>query len=180
MFVAFKEIYDDSEKAMKKRNIVPVVQLLAFAPETWDDLMNYKDRLENKGASLGGLQPFLDRFKVWTIFQLDHLSIPTDVRELIVELLKLGKTPNPNVGKEDPIYPFEEKAIEFLADRSLGIPRYAMEYAYHCLERADEEQVKITRDNALRWIREYIGATGEEGEPAELEGNIHETEERLE
>jgi hypothetical protein len=179
MFVTFKEIYDIAESAKKTRKIVPVVQILAFAPETWEDLIKLKEKLENRGASVAGLQPFIDRIKGWTTFKLEDLA-SDDIRDLIVELLKLGRPKDTKEGINNSIYPFEEGAIKYIAEKSLGVPRWTMDYAYRCLEKADEEKANITRENAIKWIKQYTGVTGEEVEPAELEGDVHETEERLE
>lgn len=175
MFVAFKEIYDDAELEMTKRDIVPIVILLAVAPETWDDIRRIQAKLEDKGAP--GLAPFLGRFRPWTIFELQHLT-PNDIRELLNVLLRLGRSSH-HQGKPD-IYPFDEDSIRYIADKSFGIPRWAMEYANLCLERADEEKVDVTGDNASKWIRQLIGISLEEPEAIEFEGEVHETEERLE
>jgi hypothetical protein len=176
MFVAFKEIYDEAELAMKEREMVPIVILLAFAPETWEDINRIKEKLESKGAP--GLEPFLARFRPWTVFELQHLT-PDDIKDLITVLLSLGKASH-SKGSHTPIYPFEEDAVKYVSEKSFGVPRWAMEYANLCLEKADEEKVNITRDNAAKWIRQLTGAMEEETEAVEIEGEVHETEERLE
>lgn len=175
MFVAFKEIYDEAELEMTKRDIVPIVILLAVAPETWDDINRIQAKLEDKGAP--GLAPFLARFRPWTVFELQHLT-PSDIKELLVVLLRRGRPSDEK--SPSAIHPFDEDAIRYIADKSFGIPRWAMEYANLCLERADEEKVDITGDNAAKWMRRMIGMGVEEAEVIELEGEVHETEERLE
>ncbi len=145
-----KKVFEQNKNQLSETSPagIPIVFCLAFTPGTYKLITGSRTaEKETERTGSAGLQTFLRR--IGKEYYIDPLS-SRDIEELVKVLLNQARQE-----KTESIYPFQKKAVKYLAEISNGAPGYFMQYAKEVLKKADELHIKnIDAEKTNKWLVE--------------------------